>query len=60
MFKFLADVVDVAAKTVVTGVAGVADVATLGGELTDKKGKSTYTEDALDNLGNALDDLIDG
>jgi hypothetical protein len=60
LFDLLTDVIDVAEKTVRTGAAVVADVTTFGGELTDKDGMNSYTEDALEELGDSLDKLTGG
>lgn len=43
---------------VVLPVSVVADVVTLGGELTDKRGR-TYTGDAMQGIGKSLKEMSD-
>lgn len=45
-------------QSLVTGLSPLADIVTLGGELTDKD--QTYTEKNLRKLGDRLDDIFDG
>lgn len=45
-------------QSLVTGLSPLADIVTLGGELTDKN--ETYTEKNLRKLGDRLDDIFDG
>ena len=59
MFKLLGDIVGVAAKTVVgLPVAVAADVVTLGGNLTDKRGR-THTGDMLKGIEESIKDIAD-
>lgn len=57
MFGLLAGLVETVVKTAVAlPVSVVADVVTLGGELTYKRGQC-YTGDALDSIGNSIDKM---
>lgn len=59
MFKLLGDIVGVAAKTVVgLPIAIAADVVTLGGELTEKRG-GTHTGDMLKGIEKSIKDVAD-
>jgi len=58
MFKLLNGLVGAAVKTaVVLPVSVIADVATLGGELTDRH--KPYTSDALKGIGKSLKEMSD-
>lgn len=55
MFGFLEGLVETAVKTTVgLPVAIVADIVTVGGELTDKVGHQCYTGDMLDSIDTSL------
>lgn len=54
MFGLLTGLVETVVKTaVVLPISVVADVATLGGELNDKRGQ-TYTGDAIDGISKSI------
>lgn len=57
MFGILDDLVKTVVKVaVVLPVSVAADVVTLGGELSDKRGR-TYTGDAVQGIGKTLKDM---
>lgn len=59
MFGLLEGLVKTVVKTaVVLPISVVADVATLGGTLTDKRGRS-YTGDAMQGIGKSLKEMSD-
>lgn len=59
MFNLLSGLVETVVKTaVVLPVSLVADVATLGGELSDKRGQS-YTGDAVDGITKSIKKMAD-
>lgn len=57
MFGFVGKLVEVTVKTVVTPVAIVADIATLGGALTDKK--EPYTISHIKDIHETMDEIGD-
>lgn len=57
MFKLLGDIVTVDAKTAVgLPVAAAVDIVTLGGELTDKRGR-THTGDMLKGIEESIKEI---
>lgn len=57
MFKLLGDIVGVAAKTAVgLPVAVAADIVTIGGNLTDKRGRS-HTGDMLKGIETSIKNI---
>lgn len=59
MLGFITGLAETIVKTAVgLPVAVVADVCTLGGEVTDKKGQC-YTGDMLDSINDSLEDMTD-
>ena len=57
MFGFLESVCKAAVGVVTTPVALVADIVTLGGELTDRK--QSYTEETLSAIGKNISNAVD-
>ncbi len=61
MFGFVKGLTGTVVKTAVgLPVTVVADVVTLGGTLTDKRGKNTYTGDMLNSIGESIDEMDEG
>ena len=59
MLGFITGLTETVVKTAVgLPVTIVADVATMGGVLTDKKGQS-YTGDMIDSINDSLEDMTD-
>lgn len=58
MFGFIGGLVETVAKTTVAlPISVVADVVTVGGMLSDKKGSQTYTGDAIDSISDSIDKM---
>ena len=59
MLKLLKGLTETVVKTATLPVTIAADVVTLGGVETDKKGDQTYTGDMLDSIGRSLEEMTD-
>lgn len=60
MFKFISGVAGAVVKTTIgLPVSAAADVATLGGDITNKRGNQSYTGDMLDSIGDSLDEMTE-
>lgn len=58
--KFITGAIGATVKTVVgVPVSLAADVLTLGGVITDKKGITTYTGDMLKSINESLEEMTD-
>ena len=58
MLNLLTGLVETAVKTVTLPVTIAADILTLGGELSDKRGQ-TYTGDMIDSLNRSIKKMTD-
>jgi len=60
MLKFISGMTEAVAKTAIgLPVSVAADLLTLGGDLTDKKGNQSYTGDMVDSIGKSIEEASD-